>query len=53
MGLNKNKKNIFIWGELYIGESNTLFQYKELIKNEFENITLALNEKLISFFKNI
>ena len=47
------KKNILIWGEQGIGDQILYSQYIELIKNEFENITLALNEKLISFFKNI
>ena len=40
----RTKKNILIWGEQGIGDQILYSQYIELIKNEFENITLALNE---------
>ena len=50
---SRPKKNILIWGEQGIGDQILYSQFVDLIKNEFENITLAVNEKLIQFFKKI
>ena len=50
---SRPKKNILIWGEQGIGDQILYSQFIDLIKNEFENITLAVNEKLIQFFKKI
>ena len=47
------KKNVLFWGEQGLGEQILYSQFIELIKDEFDNITLALNEKLIPFFKKI
>ena len=47
------KKNILIWGEQGIGDQILYSQFVELIKDEFENMTLALNKKLIPFFGKI
>ncbi len=47
------KKNILIWGEQGIGDQILYSQFIELIKDDFNNITLALNKKLITFFKKI
>ena len=50
---SRPKKNILIWGEQGIGDQILYSQFVDLIKNEFENITIAVNDKLIPFFKKI
>ena len=50
---NKPKKNILFYGEQGIGEQILYSQFYDAIQDQFKNITLAVNEKLIPFFKNI
>lgn len=50
---NRPKKNLLIWGEQGIGDVILQSQLIEMLKNDFSNLTLAVEEKLISFFKKI
>ena len=50
---NRPKKNLLIWGEQGIGDVILQSQFIEMLKNDFSNLTLAVEEKLISFFKKI
>ena len=50
---NKPKKNILFYGEQGIGEQILYSQFYDAIQDQFKNITIAVNEKLIPFFKNI
>ena len=52
-GGNKPKKNILIYGEQGIGEQILYSQFIEVIQDQFEKITIAVNKKLIPFFKKI
>lgn len=52
---NKNmpKENILIYGEQGIGEQILYSQFVELIQVQFKNVTIAVNKKLIPFFKKL
>jgi tetratricopeptide (TPR) repeat protein len=50
---NRPKKNLLIWGEQGIGDVIIQSQFIEILKKDFSNLTLAVEEKLISFFKII
>jgi tetratricopeptide (TPR) repeat protein len=50
---NRPKKNLLIWGEQGIGDVILQSQFIEMLKNDFLNLTLAVEEKLLSFFKKI
>ena len=50
---NRPKKNLLIWGEQGIGDVILQSQFIEMLKNDFSNLTLAVEEKLIFFFKKI
>lgn len=50
---SKPKRNILIWGEAGIGDQILYSQFLEIIKINFDNIILAVTEKLIPFFQNI
>ena len=50
---NRPKKNLLIWGEQGIGDIILHSQHIDMIKDDFFNLTLAVDEKLISFFKKI
>jgi len=50
---NRPKKNLLIWGEQGIGDIILHSQHIEMIKDDFVNLTLAVDEKLISFFAKI
>ena len=50
---NRPKKNLLIWGEQGIGDVILQSQFIEMLKNDISNLTLAVEKKLISFFKNI
>jgi len=50
---NRPKKNLLIWGEQGIGDVILQSQFIEMLKNDFSNLTLAVEEKLLSFFKKI
>ena len=47
------KKDLLIWGEQGIGDVILHSQILETIKNEFSNLTLAVDKKLIPFFEKI
>ncbi|MDC3172965.1 tetratricopeptide repeat protein [Alphaproteobacteria bacterium] len=51
--LSRQKKNVLFYGEQGIGEQIIYSQFYETIKEQFENSTIAVNEKLIPFFKKI
>ena len=50
---NRPKKNLLIWGEQGIGDVILHSQYIHMIKDEFSNLSLAVDNKLISFFEKI
>ena len=50
-GTKPTKKNILIYGEQGIGEQILYSQFIEVIQDQFEKITIAVNKKLIPFFK--
>ena len=50
---NKQKKSILIYGEQGIGEQILYSQFVKIIRDKFENITIAVNKKLIPFFNKI
>jgi len=50
---NRPKKNLLIWGEQGIGDVILHSQHIDMIKDDFFNLTLAVDEKLISFFAKI
>ena len=50
---NRPKKNLLIWGEQGIGDIILHSQHIDMIKDDFVNLTLAVDEKLISFFAKI
>ncbi len=49
----KPKKNLLIWGEQGVGDQILYSQFIETFYDKFESINLAVNEKLITFFKKI
>ncbi len=51
--LSRQKKNVLFYGEQGIGEQIIYSQFYETIEEQFENSTIAVNEKLIPFFKKI
>lgn len=51
--ITRPKKNILVYGEQGIGEQVLYSQYLEVIYNQFENLTIAVSEKLIPFFERI
>ena len=51
--LSRPKKDLLIWGEQGLGDQILYSQFIEFIKDDFNNLTLALNKKLIPFFKKI
>ena len=50
-GGKQPKKNILIYGEQGIGEQILYSQFIEVIQDQFEKITIAVNKKLIPFSK--
>lgn len=50
---NKPQKKILFYGEQGIGEQILYSQFISVIQDQFENITLAVNQKLVPFFKKI
>ena len=50
---NKQEKSILIYGEQGIGEQILYSQFVKIIRDKFENITIAVNKKLIPFFNKI
>ena len=50
---NKQEKSILIYGEQGIGEQILYSQFVRIIREKFENITIAVNKKLIPFFNKI
>ncbi len=51
--LSRPKKNVLFYGEQGIGEQIIYSQFFETVKDQFDNSTIAVNEKLIPFFKKI
>ena len=47
------KKNLLIWGEQGIGEQILYSKFIDIIYDEVENLIIAVNKKLVKFFKNI
>lgn len=50
---NRPKKNLLIWGEQGIGDVVLQSQFIEGIRNEFSNLSLAVDKKLMTFFQKI
>ena len=50
---NKPKKNILFYGEQGIGEQILYSQFYDAVQDQLKNITIAVNQKLIPFFKKI
>ena len=50
---NKQEKSILIYGEQGIGEQILYSQFVKIIRDKFDNITIAVNKKLIPFFEKI
>lgn len=50
---NRPKKNLLIWAEQGIGDVILHSQFLEIIKNDFKNLSLAVDEKLMIFFQKI
>ena len=50
---NKQEKSILIYGEQGIGDQILYSQFVKIIRDKFENITIAVNKKLIPFFNKI
>ena len=50
---NKKEKSILIYGEQGIGEQILYSQFVKIIRDKFDNITIAVNKKLIPFFDKI
>lgn len=50
---NKPQKKVLFYGEQGIGEQILYSQFISVIQDQFENITLAVNQKLVPFFKKI
>lgn len=50
---NKPKTKLLIWCEQGIGESILYSQFTNILVQEFEDVTLAIDQKLIPFFKKI
>ena len=51
--LSRPKKNVLFYGEQGIGEQIIYSQFFETVKDQFDGSTIAVNEKLIPFFKKI
>ena len=51
--LSRPKKNVLFYGEQGIGEQILYSQFFEIIRDQFDNSTIAVNEKLIPFFEKI
>ena len=51
--LSRPKKNVLFYGEQGIGEQIIYSQFFETVKDQFDDSTIAVNEKLIPFFKKI
>jgi len=51
--LSKPKRNVLFYGEQGIGEQIIYSQFFETIRNQFDNSTIAVNEKLIPFFEKV
>ena len=51
--LSKPKRNILFYGEQGIGEQIIFSQFFETIRDQFDNSTIAVNEKLIPFFEKV
>lgn len=49
----KKKEKILIWGEQGIGEQILYSQYIHKIEGSFKKIIIAVDEKIIYFFKNL
>ena len=47
------KKNLLVWGEQGVGDIILYSQFIELIKDQFTNLTIAVDNKLLIFFKKI
>ncbi len=50
---SKPKKNVLFYGEQGIGEQIIYSQFFEVVRDQFDNSTIAVNEKLIPFFEKI
>ena len=51
--LSKPKRNVLFYGEQGIGEQIIFSQFFETIRDQFDNSTIAVNEKLIPFFEKV
>ena len=51
--LSKPKRNVLFYGEQGIGEQIIYSQFFETIRDQFDNSTIAVNEKLIPFFEKV
>ena len=51
--LSKPKKNVLFYGEQGIGEQIIYSQFFETVRDQFDDSTIAVNEKLIPFFKKV
>lgn len=51
--LSKPKRNVLFYGEQGIGEQIIYSQFFETIRDQFNNSTIAVNEKLIPFFEKV
>ena len=47
------KKNLLIWGEQGIGDMILYSQFIQVIKDQFTNLTIAVDNKLLLFFRKI
>ena len=51
--LSKPKRNVLFYGEQGIGEQIIYSQFFETVRDQFVDSTIAVNEKLIPFFKKV
>ncbi len=51
--LSKPKRNVLFYGEQGIGEQIIYSQFFETVRDQFDGSTIAVNEKLIPFFKKV
>ncbi len=51
--LSKPKRNVLFYGEQGIGEQIIYSQFFETVRDQFDDSTIAVNEKLIPFFKKV
>ena len=51
--LSKPKRNVLFYGEQGIGEQIIYSQFFETVRDQFHDSTIAVNEKLIPFFKKV